>query len=78
MFATIAYFVAVTYGAEVTSFALIATVVVDLGVMKTASDWVEARAMAKSEFIPVDTDELEEGEDALSADELEERYGGEQ
>jgi len=78
MFATIAYFVAVTNGAQVSQWSLVATVVVDLALFKALTDWAEARAMAKSAFIPVDTRELEEGEDAWTADELEEKYGGDQ
>jgi len=83
MFATISYIVASAYGAQITPYALVGTVIVDFATMHAFSDWMQSRAMAKIDHVPVaiiaqDPAELSE-EDvenmALDADQVEERYG---
>jgi len=82
MFATIAYFAAAVQGAQITPYALIATAIVDASMWKAFAGWMESRAMAKTDHVPVaviaqDPHAVEEqmGEMALDADEVEDRYG---
>lgn len=80
MITTISYFVAVTLGAQVSPYALIATAFVDFTIAKSFSDWMKSRAMAKTDFVSVAVIEtngdLDEPEDmALDAEEVKEQYG---
>lgn len=80
MIATISYMAATAAGAQITPYALIATVLADFVTMKAFSDWMKSRAMSRADFVPVAvmaTDEqIDDPEEmALDAEEVKERYG---
>jgi len=79
MIATVAYFVAAVYGAQIPVYALGFTAVVDIAASKAFRDWMDSRAMVRAKYVPVmvepDEENMEEVEDmALSADEVEDHF----